>query len=79
MGLIDCRSKEPFINHVMPAQERHPRMLLSGTGIQCLKSLDPGQKHAGMTIKRDGSGSAPFNPFEHFSLFIIHYSLFIIH
>ena len=28
-------------------------------GIQRLKSLDPGQKHAGMTIKWDSSGPNP--------------------
>jgi len=30
-------------------------------GIQCLKSLDPGQKHAGMTIKWDSSGADLFS------------------
>jgi len=40
---------------VMPAE----------AGIQCLKSLDPGQKHAGMTIKWDSSGSKPFTRSNH--------------
>ena len=30
-------------------------------GIQRLKSLDPGQKHAGMTIKWDSTESGAFN------------------
>jgi len=37
------------IIHVMPAE----------AGIQRLKSLDPGQKHAGMTIQWDSNGSDP--------------------
>jgi len=32
----------------------------SNAGIQRLKSLQPGQKHAGLTIKSDSSGSVPF-------------------
>ena len=35
-------------------------VLPAAAGIQRLKSLDPGQKHAGMTIKWDSSGSDPF-------------------
>ena len=31
-------------------------------GIQRLKSLDPGQKHAGMTIKWDSTEPAPLLP-----------------
>ena len=39
------------------------RMLVvpAEAGIQRLKSLDPGQKHAGMTIKWDSNGIYPFN------------------
>ena len=39
------RTKEPLIVHVVPAE----------AGIQRLESLDPGQKHAGMTIMWDSS------------------------
>jgi hypothetical protein len=35
-------------------------VLPAEAGIQRLKSLDPGQKHAGMTITWDSHGSDPF-------------------
>jgi len=47
------------------------RMLVvpAEAGIQCLKSLDPGQKNAGMTIKWDSSG---VEAFYYINIYFIH-------
>ena len=46
--------------YLMPGTRTITRRMLvvpAEAGIQRLKSLDPGQKHAGMTIKWDSNGS----------------------
>ena len=43
-------------------------VLPAAAGIQRLKSLDPGQKHAGMTIKWDSSGALVLKDLYHLSL-----------
>jgi hypothetical protein len=46
--------------HLVRADIHHKLVLPAQAGIQRLKSLDTGQQHAGMTIKRDSSGLEPF-------------------
>ena len=47
--------------HLVCADIHNKLVLPAQAGIQRLKSLDPGQQHAGMTIKWDSNGSLPFS------------------
>jgi hypothetical protein len=46
--------------HLVRVDIHNKLVLPAQAGIQRLKSLDPGQQHAGMTIKWDSSDSGPF-------------------